>query len=223
MYTYLLKLENTSEIYQLPLPPSSMDTYTKSKNQKHTSLSLGEISTINGVSLRRVSMDILLPNDLSLPFIQPPLHSYIIGKPIIYLSLFRKVMESKLPLFLIITRILPSGEHLFEGNMKVSIEDYTVTESADNNGDFLVRLNFLEYKDIKVKRITPIDSLGNFSVVHNRQSKDTPKTYTVKSGDTLWSIAKRQFNDGSKYKEIAKLNNIHNPSLIKVGQVLVLR
>jgi GH25 family lysozyme M1 (1,4-beta-N-acetylmuramidase) len=44
--------------------------------------------------------------------------------------------------------------------------------------------------------------------------------YTVRSGDTLWRIAQLVCGDGKKYPEIAEENNILNPDLIYVGQVL---
>ncbi len=47
----------------------------------------------------------------------------------------------------------------------------------------------------------------------------TPKTYTVKSGDTLTAIA---IKFGTTVAEIASLNNITNINNIKVGQVLVI-
>ena len=48
------------------------------------------------------------------------------------------------------------------------------------------------------------------------------KYYTVVSGDTLWGIAKRFYGNGSRYPEIAKANNISNPDIIYVGQVLLI-
>lgn len=48
------------------------------------------------------------------------------------------------------------------------------------------------------------------------------KTYKVKSGDTLGSIAFEQLGSTSKWREIAEINNIVNPNLISVGQVLKL-
>lgn len=33
-------------------------------------------------------------------------------------------------------------------------------------------------------------------------------TYTVKKGDTLWSIAKKFLGDGNRYKEIQKANGL---------------
>jgi lipoprotein NlpD len=41
--------------------------------------------------------------------------------------------------------------------------------------------------------------------------------YTVKKGDTLYSIA---LDHGQDYKDIAAWNNLENPNLIKVGQQL---
>jgi lipoprotein NlpD len=47
-----------------------------------------------------------------------------------------------------------------------------------------------------------------------------PNTYTVKSGDTLYSIA---LNNGVDHKELAAWNNITDPTLIRPGQTLTLR
>lgn len=44
-----------------------------------------------------------------------------------------------------------------------------------------------------------------------------PRTYTVKKGDTLYSIA---LEHGLDYRELAAWNNIENPSRIRVGQQL---
>jgi lipoprotein NlpD len=44
-----------------------------------------------------------------------------------------------------------------------------------------------------------------------------PQTYTVKRGDTLHAIA---LDHGLDYRELAAWNNLENPNLIRVGQVL---
>ena len=46
-----------------------------------------------------------------------------------------------------------------------------------------------------------------------------PPTYTVKRGDTLAQIA---LDNGLDYRELAGWNNLENPNVIRVGQVLVL-
>lgn len=48
------------------------------------------------------------------------------------------------------------------------------------------------------------------------------KTYTVERGDTLWAIAERFYNDGTRWVEIAQANNLTNPSLIHTGNVLII-
>lgn len=49
-------------------------------------------------------------------------------------------------------------------------------------------------------------------------------TYTVRSGDTLYSIARAKFGDAAKHREILAANqaSIKNPDLIRVGSVLTL-
>lgn len=48
-----------------------------------------------------------------------------------------------------------------------------------------------------------------------REKDWRPQAYVVQKGDTLYSIA---FNHGLDYHEIADLNGIQNPGMIKVGQ-----
>lgn len=48
-------------------------------------------------------------------------------------------------------------------------------------------------------------------------SHDGPQSYTVKRGDTLFSIAQRH---GMNYRELAAVNNIRYPYLLKPGQRL---
>lgn len=52
----------------------------------------------------------------------------------------------------------------------------------------------------------------------------TVVTYTVVKGDSLWSIAKKQLGNGTRYIEIYKLNQniIKRPTMIRIGQKLVL-
>ncbi len=52
--------------------------------------------------------------------------------------------------------------------------------------------------------------------------RSTHKTYTVKSGDTLFSIARAQLGDGGKWKSIYEANRdkLADPDSVKVGQSL---
>lgn len=52
--------------------------------------------------------------------------------------------------------------------------------------------------------------------------KETPKTYTVQKGDTLWDIAQKVYGDPYQWKAIAQANKLVNPRLIHAGNVFVL-
>jgi nucleoid-associated protein YgaU len=54
------------------------------------------------------------------------------------------------------------------------------------------------------------------------KSSDKTKAYTVKQGDSLWSIANREFGNPYLWREIADQNNISNPRFIEPGTELVI-
>lgn len=67
-----------------------------------------------------------------------------------------------------------------------------------------------------------VETTNNRPALNSPAPKKVDKSYTVKKGDTLWSIAKTFYGDGSKYKKIAEHNNIKNPNIISVGQKIKL-
>lgn len=56
----------------------------------------------------------------------------------------------------------------------------------------------------------------------NTEDQQTSSTYTVRPGDDLWTISENVFNDGYRWVEIAKTNNLENPGLIYSGDKLVI-
>lgn len=52
--------------------------------------------------------------------------------------------------------------------------------------------------------------------------KEGQKTYTVQTGDNLWSIAEKFYQSGYNWTDIAKANNLSDPSTIHVGNNLVI-
>lgn len=67
-------------------------------------------------------------------------------------------------------------------------------------------------------------AVDNLTVVGSGSSATAPKeqrTYTVKSGDTLWGIAKKELGSGARYTEIVQLNGLKT-STIYSGQKLKL-
>ena len=56
------------------------------------------------------------------------------------------------------------------------------------------------------------------------EAKAEGRTYTVKSGDTLWKIAEKMYGSGGKYMKIFEANTdlLENPDKIRPGQELVI-
>lgn len=69
----------------------------------------------------------------------------------------------------------------------------------------------LRYQEKDEKPVDPVPAPDK------NKDKDTPDTYVVRSGDSLWSIAGRF---GTTVSAIAELNGIKDPDRIWVGQVL---
>ncbi len=57
---------------------------------------------------------------------------------------------------------------------------------------------------------------------HHHDDTPAPKTHYVASGDTLGEIAESYYNDHTRWRDIAKANNITNPSALRIGQKLTL-
>lgn len=72
----------------------------------------------------------------------------------------------------------------------------------------------------EVATVSPIPVIPQTAQKIEQSNAISGNTYTVKSGDTLWSIAVRAYNNGYKWVDIAKVNNLSTPGLIYSGNVL---
>ncbi|MCX6705677.1 MAG: LysM peptidoglycan-binding domain-containing protein [Candidatus Woesebacteria bacterium] len=57
----------------------------------------------------------------------------------------------------------------------------------------------------------------------NKTEATINQTYLVAKGDNLWKIAEKTTGSGYNWVEIAKENNIENPSIINEGQELTIK
>ena len=67
----------------------------------------------------------------------------------------------------------------------------------------------------------PTTTIKTISTIEMAESIEED-AYTVVKGDCLWDIAVRAYGDGFRWTEIAKVNNLTDPSLIHSGNILVL-
>lgn len=115
-----------------------------------------------------------------------------------------------------IVRVVITGTNI---NTEFLIKDFSYSQS-DGSGDVYYSLAFSEYVRPKVT----IKTGTVVSLAKNRSTKKAKtKTYKVKKGDTLKSIAKAKLGSSAKFKELAKLNKISSPYKLKVGQVIKIK
>ncbi len=206
-----------------PVAPASITIKTGNSNQVVELVSLGQVNLMKKIGLREISFTVLLPYRkrgymLTEKGVLPP--------PYEYLEKIRQMKESCLPVTLLICRQLADGSRLFDENIDMCIEEYRVTEQAGEQGDFWLEIHLKEYRKIQSTVYQLSENDGSVTLkeeAQNSSSRQTEKTYTVKSGDSLWLIAKTQLGDGSLYRKLAEQNGITNPNLIYPGQVLVLK
>lgn len=65
-----------------------------------------------------------------------------------------------------------------------------------------------------IPQLTPISAATGNTI--------TGGSYTVVRGDNLWKIAVRAYGNGFKWVEIARANNLKNPSIIHNGNVFII-
>lgn len=215
-------------VVPLPVTPGSLNIKTPSKNTTVTLINDGEINILKEQGLREISFEFLLPQQ-KYPFANYSISNYTATT---FIPLLNELKKTKLPFQFIVTRMNPKGKILFFTNIKSQIEDFDYDEDAEDHGfDVMCNITLKEYKEYGTKSIS-LSSLAGIAATaivatvtkeRSTTSKSIPATVTVKKGDTLWNICKKYLGDGSKYMEIAKLNNLENPDLIKVGQVLRLK
>lgn len=226
----------------LPVAPSKVQTKIQNQNKTITLINEGEVNLIKAPGLTEISFDALLPMH-EYPFAtyqkpKPTNISYIKKNtglfnvatsvamssgylyPNYYLDYLEDLKLSLKPFYFKISRLDYNNNIIFNTNMLVTIEDYTITEDAKDGNDFTVSIKLKQYEQYGTKSYKIDSKKTKKKSKKRRTSKNTSKTqyYTVKKGDTLWAIAKKYLGDGSKCWNLAKLNRIKNPNLIYPGQ-----
>jgi len=74
-------------------------------------------------------------------------------------------------------------------------------------------------KGSKEGKIAPA---GQTQMEEQRKEETKEGVYTVKKGQSLWTIAEEVYGSGFNWTDIAKANSVKNPNLIEEGQELKL-
>lgn len=112
-----------------------------------------------------------------------------------------------------------------------TIENFEDKDSTDEGFDKIISVTFKKYLSYGTKKVNLVTNNKTGTVTattkttRETDNKEIPSTYTVKPGDYLILIAKKELGDGNKWADIYNLNKdqIKDPNLIYPGQVFKLK
>lgn len=214
-YQMWLTYNAEKEKIQLPVLPETFKTNNGSSNDSMDITGLGEIIIMQSRPALEFSFSSFFP---AARF--PGIQVSSLTKPLELVQKINSWKASKKPVHLIATAC---GVDLY-----CVIEKFNYSEEGGDPGTYQYDITLKEYREITVRQVK-VDIPAKEATVEKETARVDnsvqPKTYTVKSGDCLWNIAKKFYGSGSDYTKIYNANKGTiggNPNLIYPGQVLTL-
>ena len=214
-YQMWLTYNAEKEKIQLPVLPETFKTNNGSSNDSMDITGLGEIIIMQSRPALEFSFSSFFP---AARF--PGVQVSSLTKPLELVQKINSWKASKKPVHFIATAC---GVDLY-----CSIEKFNYSEEGGDPGTYQYDITLKEYREITVRQVK-VDIPSKEATVEKEEARVDnsvqPKTYTVKSGDCLWNIAKQFYGSGSDYTKIYNANKGTiggNPNLISPGQVLTL-
>ena len=216
-YMYLDRME-------IPIPPPEMTTTVSGKNETIDLIGKGEVNIIKPPGLTEVSFKFMLPNS-NYPFNQSTLFK---GRKAKYYIDELKKLKKKGVIQFIMVRMSPKGSMLGMNNMKCTLEDWNLEDSADEGFDMYANIKLKKWKDWGAKRIeVTTDENGKVTgtVQGDRPTtgKEVPKAVKSGFGATLQQVVRTQLGNPDNLFAIAALNKIAVPALLTYGQLIKLK
>ena len=198
--------KDDKDIFRFPILPSAINVQDYAITNDSNITGLGDVIIFGGKGLRTIEISSFFPNPKrKYPFVN--YQDY--PKQYDCVAKIKKWMDKGEVLRFIVTGT--------EINFQVRITDFEYSEQ-DGTRDVYFTINLKEYRKIKISSTTPKKKKNdNKDRTDTKETDNKPKqkTYTVKSGDTLYDIAKKHYGKGSDYKKIIEKNKSKYPSLAK--------
>ena len=193
----------------LPVPPSKIQLKVKNQNKTANLIDGSEINLLKQAGLTEISFTALLPNS-KYPFA----HYKGRFQPAAFFTDALKKLKTRTgrdgnpaPFQFKVLRAMPDGTVLFDTDMRVSLEDYKLSEDSKNGFDVSADITLKQYADYGAKIVEVKGPEAH--IVETRPADSAPpvpEKYSVVRGDTLWALAQKYLGDGNRYPEIYALN-----------------
>ncbi|GAB2558167.1 LysM peptidoglycan-binding domain-containing protein [Gracilibacillus alcaliphilus] len=189
VYEIWLSTADNKERLRLPVLPSSVGLSIGNKNESIDISNLGEVTVIQEPSPKTVQFSSFFPAKST------PLVEYSsFPKPWDAIQRIEKWQKSKKPLRLVVTKT--------KINIPVSIDSFNYQEEGGAVGDISYDLSLKEFKFVSVRKI----KVKVPKKPKRPNPKPKPRTHTVKSGDTLWDLARKYYGNSLEWRKIWNAN-----------------
>lgn len=211
---FILK-DGKGKSFWFPVNPEEVNISRDKGMETVTLLSSGEFDLPQGEKVKEISFSSFFPQQYDEGYCR-----YMnIPDPMEAMNQLNLFLLSKTPL-----RFMITGTGV---NVPVWVTSHKTTLRGGETGDVYFDLTLRTWRELKVGKIAAASKGGSSgTAARNRADlKTSPKTYTVKSGDSLSKIAKLELGSSARWNEIYKLNKTvigKDPNRIKPGQKLVM-
>lgn len=189
----------------LPVAPSSVNISHKNMNSIINLINDAEFNMLKQEGLQEISFKFMLPSQ------RYPFARYLgfYQKPSYFLNKLKNLKKRAKPFQLIIIRIYPnSAQAYFNTNLKVSLEDFSVEENAEEGMDIYVEIKLKEFIDPRPKQYIA-NADGTVSKLNQRWTdKVENRIKEMKYGDKIWQVIRRETGGLDQLETVMEINGI---------------
>ncbi|WP_054955052.1 LysM peptidoglycan-binding domain-containing protein [Paenibacillus dakarensis] len=217
---FWLKFNNSAEEIWLPVNPESISVVSAHGYEDIEVSDIGEYTVIGSGRQKEFSISSFFPRDYNASYCEYP----DIEDPWEYVKTIERWQRSGKPIRYIVTNT--------PINIAVTIRNFEYEERGGEPGDIYFTLDLKEYTFIKIaKKGEQVSGSGSATMpklqtsAQRPSTREVPKSYTVKSGDSLFKISANVYGKGNDWRKIYDANKKAigpNPNVIKPGVKLVI-
>ena len=189
----------------LPVTPSSVNISHKNMNSIVNLINDAEFNMLKQEGLQEISFKFMLPSQ-RYPFAR---YLGVYQKPSYFLNKLKNLKKRAKPFQLIIIRTYPnSAQAYLNTNLKVSLEDFSVEENAEEGMDVYVEIKLKEFIDPRPKQYVA-NADGTVSTQNQRWTdKVESRIKEMKYGDKIWQVIRRETGGLDQLETVMEINGI---------------
>lgn len=219
----LLHNESTGDSLTLPLNPESIDISTERDINTHNILNYGEVPVIGYEKLQKLSLNSLLPDDVSYFALLSSLVEKLKHKPYTKqrsIAMLEDWVKAGKPI-----RVVIAGDTYEDINKEFYFTKFN-KQLRESTADIKGTIELTEYKNpnkTSSEYETIRKKIGKkiVKLIPRSISKYIPSSMTMQQGATLYKIAKKVYGEAASHSEaLAKLNGIFDRNKDLAGEII---